>query len=145
MHRIPKYVGWLFTMLSVNILWLFFLFPLEKSAEILNYLINPVNFLSLNVGMKFMLIFVLIFTISVIYNPSVLMVSSFDNNFNIDKLEEEYLSHIKDSSEMVITSLSAKITNKLNLFFGNIFVISTIIFMSIINFSFASTFIYFRF
>ena len=145
MNRIPKYVGWIFTVFSVNILWIFFLFPLEKSSNILNYLINPENFISLNGYMKFMVMFVVIFTISVIYNPSVLMIRSLNTQYKIDQLEDEYLSHTMDSADMVITSLSVSISNKLNLFFGNIFVTSMMIFISIIHFSFASTFIYFRF
>ena len=145
MNRIPKYVGWIFTVFSVNILWIFFLFPLEKSSNILNYLINPSNLISLNGYMKFTIMFVVVFTISIIYNPSVLMIKSLKNQHKIEQLEDEYIYQTKDSSDMVISSLSASITNKLNIFFGNIFVTSIMIFISIIHFSYASTFIYFRF
>ena len=84
MNKVPKYVGWIFNLFSVNILWIFFLFPLEKSSNILNYLINPSNLISLNGYMKFTIMFVVVFTISIIYNPSVLMIKSLKNQIKLN-------------------------------------------------------------
>lgn len=145
-RRIPKYIGWFFTLLSVNILWLFFLFPLDKSIEILNSLVHPSELISISGSLRFVLLFSLLIVASLIYNPSVLMIkalsSSSDENENINS---DYHLNIQDTPDMILSSFSATFTSKVNCFLENPFIICFVFFVSIAHFSFASTFIYFRF
>jgi len=143
--RMPKYVNWLATFFAINTLWLFFLFPFDKSIEVLGYLINPHSFVSFN-GILFSLLVIFLLLISLLYNPSVLMLQNQSSEINPNFCDEaRYSDNLEDNPEMILSSLSASITTKVNKIISGEIMISLILFISIIHFSFASTFIYFRF
>ena len=141
------FINWIFTYLSVNILWLFFFYETPKAILILKNLFKPQIIESHHETLFIIVIFLA--TFSILFNPYLLTLKQDkieilnQNKFNSYK--NRFEDYKFDSKNTLFNDFSIYFTIYFYKFTKSTIFLTFLLFVSIAFFSYSKTFIYFRF